>query len=672
MIAALPASTVRRIKSGQVVSDVRSVVKELLENALDAGASCVRVCVGGCCGVDSVVVADNGSGIAAADRALCGRAHATSKLASYDALARVATYGFRGEALHALRQCARAVTIYTRTASDPAPEEIILTASSSTSSSNSSSSGETKDKEKDKDKDKESVLDLPPMVSEEALDGFTTGTAVRVTGLWAHQPVRAAYVRAAVAQQPAREIKRLVDLVQTYALARPGVRFVLTFRDAARARPFACGPCADVAGAVAAVFGPLLFDELAHVHHASADGAVVLDGWLPARGGQQMVTMRKVNDRMFTFLNGRPVDLPHATRYITAVCRKWFCAGRRAYPFVCLHVALAPGTFDVNVSPDKRRVFLQDEEQLLACVREVTAALYPVRVTPVEEDDGADDSVDTSSAAPLAGVLSQRLRDPAPVGLSQASVAGQRLLTYDADDLLDVDVSQPRDCLRAAPSPPQKVPRTTADATADDKGISNSSSDWGLTDRLYGRDAVAAVAAAATAATATTGTRLVFPETTTEAVCAGLPQALRLWCAAAAPVVADCATRQALASPTFGHALAVVGACQTVAGAGAGATWCFVVREALAPRQWRLWLLPWHRAEECAAAARGGGSGAAPLSPGRPSLARGAQLLALVAREHQTHCGHQKPLFAPLCTVELAHPSSSSSSSSSSSMSFVP
>ena len=563
------------------------------------------------------------------------------------------------------------------------------------------------------------------MEKEEALDGFTTGTAVRVTGLWAHHPVRAGYLRAAVAQQPAREVKRLVDLVQTYALARPAVRFVLTFRDAARARPFACGPGADVAAAIAAVFGPLLFDELAHVRHTTPDGTIALDGYLPAKDGQQMVTMRKVNDRMFTFLNGRPVELPRATRYITAVCRKWFCSGRKAYPFICLNITLPPGTFvacfpptpraslrfsrfshmpfhafscmekhgwmqththtqtqnryDVNVSPDKRKVFLQDEELLLACVREVTGELYPVRVTPVEEDEGGDDSVDSSSLSPLGGVLSQRLRDAAPVGLSQTAVGGQRLLTCDPDDLLDVDVSQPRDHLRdpsgtkrpssSPPSssspPPQKAARTT-----DNDGESpcpqeppqpqpQACADWGLSDRLYGRDAVAAASTAAVGK----GTELVFPETTVAEVCAGLPEALQRWGAGDVPVVAECATGQALASPTFGHALAVVGACQATAGAGPGAPWCFVVREALAPRQWRLWLLPWHRAEECAAAAAARGPAA--LSPGRPSLARGTQLLALLAREHQTHCGHQKPLFAPLCTVELAHDSSSSSSTSS-------
>ena len=53
----------------------------------------------------------------------------------------------------------------------------------------------------------------------------------------------------------------------------------------------------------------------------------------------------RINDRMYTFLNGRPVDMPHVTRYITAVSRKWFCPARKAFPFVCLHVSLPYGTF---------------------------------------------------------------------------------------------------------------------------------------------------------------------------------------------------------------------------------------------------------------------------------------------------------------------------------------
>ena len=281
MIARLPAATARRINSGQVISDVRSVVKELVENALDAGATTVRVVVGSHCGLDSVVVADNGRGIAAADRPLCAREHATSKLADYDGLATVSTYGFRGEALYAMRQCARVLTICTRTAGEPAPTELVLTPTADDASASTPADTTA------------GAQGLPPLAKDEAFAGFVTGTAVRVTGLWARHPVRHQYLQHAIEAQPAREIRRLVDLVQTYALARPETRFSLCFHDKGRGRPFDCGPCDGVGAAITSIFGPLLSDELEHVHFQSADETVAIDGYLPSKAAQHMIVMRK-------------------------------------------------------------------------------------------------------------------------------------------------------------------------------------------------------------------------------------------------------------------------------------------------------------------------------------------------------------------------------------------
>src|SRR6478609_743836 len=106
IIRELPASVINQIAAGEVVERPASVVKELLENAIDAGATRVEVTVerGG---KDLVRVADNGKGMAADDLPLAFQAHATSKLVEADDLCRIATLGFRGEALAAIAEIAK-------------------------------------------------------------------------------------------------------------------------------------------------------------------------------------------------------------------------------------------------------------------------------------------------------------------------------------------------------------------------------------------------------------------------------------------------------------------------------------------------------------------------------------------------------------------------------------
>ncbi len=95
-VCALAPDVARRITSGQVITSVHAAVKELVENSLDAGATAVDVRLEGC-GLRTLSVADNGAGVAAADRARVGQRHHTSKLRASEDLERgVATYGFRG------------------------------------------------------------------------------------------------------------------------------------------------------------------------------------------------------------------------------------------------------------------------------------------------------------------------------------------------------------------------------------------------------------------------------------------------------------------------------------------------------------------------------------------------------------------------------------------------
>lgn len=125
-ITPIPADSVHRIQSGQVILDLATSVKELLENALDAGASKVEIVVhledSGHC---KISVSDNGSGVAPENYELVAAKHATSKLRSFGDLAGVTSFGFRGEALSALAALGE-VSLLTRTQEDPAGTLLIF------------------------------------------------------------------------------------------------------------------------------------------------------------------------------------------------------------------------------------------------------------------------------------------------------------------------------------------------------------------------------------------------------------------------------------------------------------------------------------------------------------------------------------------------------------------
>ena len=276
----------------------------------------------------------------------------------------------------------------------------------------------------------------------------------------------------------------------------------------------------------------------------------------------------------------------------------------------------------MNVSPDKKKVFLQDDECLLNCVKEITNELYPVRVTPVEEDEGNDDSEDTSSSSPLGGVLSQRLKEAAPVVLTQSTAAGgQRLFTYDGDSLLDspqkaprttqplvrlvgpssstagghassgssssddLDVSQPRECLkegavgmkRPSPPPPQLPQQAGASKVGsplrkvanvrdvpDKKKPVVGDDDEEEEEERGGveQDRLYGRDSIAVARSVLGRGNKAPPALRVGDLASGLAAAFRQWTQERVPAVFDHTPSRKLQSPTFGHRLSVVGVCQ--------------------------------------------------------------------------------------------------------------
>ncbi|XP_069839625.1 PMS1 protein homolog 1 isoform X2 [Dendropsophus ebraccatus] len=187
----LPSSTIRLLSSSQVITAVVSVVKELVENSLDAFATNIEVKLDNF-GFDKIEVRDNGIGVKAADTSVMGIKHYTSKISSHEDLETLQTYGFRGEALGSICSIAE-VHIATKTATDPISTHYVL------------------------DNNGHIVSQKPSHLGQ--------GTTVSVMKLFKNLPVRKQYY--STAKKCKEELKKIQDLLICYGLIKPDVRMVL-------------------------------------------------------------------------------------------------------------------------------------------------------------------------------------------------------------------------------------------------------------------------------------------------------------------------------------------------------------------------------------------------------------------------------------------------------------
>jgi DNA mismatch repair protein PMS2 len=355
MLRTLDESTVRKVRTGAVLPCAATAVKELLENALDAGASVVRVRF-----VDDVFhfeVADDGCGIAESDWPHVCRAHTTSKLTTFDDLASVRTLGFRGEALNAL--CAHArVTLLTR-ADASSPIAVLAY----------DERGELQ-----RSATRDSDARLP-----------RTGTVVCVDNLFGAMPVRAAVLR----EQQARQCATLDRLFLHYGLLYPRVDMRFDFTPlAGGGRLVFKGAVASLNDAVSLQFGSKLRDDLDSfsIEHEDFRAQLLVPCAAPSA---PTGVMRGTSDHMFLSVNGRPIVCQPLSQTLSAHYRRHFQEPRR-FPFVVCDIQCEPALVDINVTPDKRQVHfsflatmitkLTDE---LASRQQQTADEQSLPLTPV-------------------------------------------------------------------------------------------------------------------------------------------------------------------------------------------------------------------------------------------------------------------------------------------------
>jgi DNA mismatch repair protein MutL len=304
----LASEVIDRIAAGEVVERPASVVKELVENALDAGATRIDVEVDGG-GTTRILVRDDGCGMSAEDARLALERHATSKISSDADLAGVASFGFRGEALPSIAS----VSTLTLTTSDgSSPEAVRLT------------------------------VDYGRPAGDEPA-ARPRGTDVVVENLFARTPARRKFLAS-----PEAEGRAAAAAVTRAALSNPAVAFSLR----SRGRQTLDAPSAvDRAARILQVFGREMLGELESFEARAGDLNVV--GY--ATRGSITFPNRRLQ---YLFVNGRPVEDRALSRAISQASRDVIRTDR--HPAVFLYVTARPGAVDVNVSPAKTQVKFAD------------------------------------------------------------------------------------------------------------------------------------------------------------------------------------------------------------------------------------------------------------------------------------------------------------------------
>lgn len=311
-IRVLDALTISKIAAGEVVERPSSVLKELVENALDAGARHITVEIRAG-GIDYLRVTDDGCGIPSEQVRMAFENHATSKLREVKDLVDVSTMGFRGEALPSIAAVSR-VEMTTRARGADTGTCISLEAGS--------------------------VLDVKPA-------GCPDGTTVQVRDLFFNLPARRAFLK-----KPASEAGACIDIMSRLALGNPGIAFRMTSNGKLAFRTQGDG---IIRHAIMAVYDRTTAENMVEVN--GAVGSLTIAGLI---GVGSCAKASRAHQHFF--VNGRAIRCSMLSQALEQACRGRVLIGR--FPMCALSIGLPPGSVDVNVHPSKLEVRFRDEAGL--------------------------------------------------------------------------------------------------------------------------------------------------------------------------------------------------------------------------------------------------------------------------------------------------------------------
>jgi len=388
-ICVLAPEVVSKIAAGEVVERPASVVKELMENSLDAGASQINIEVRGG-GVNFIRVSDNGVGIFQGEAELAFYRYATSKIASLADLENTTSLGFRGEALPSIAQVAQ-VELLTRSKEEISGTYLCL---------------------------------REGKVVERGARANPQGTTVTVRNLFRNVPARLKFLKSSTTEN-----SQITDLVSQYSLAFPGVRFNLIIDGRRVLHTPGNGKLRDV---LVQVYGLETAQAMLEIGKSSREGglAPVVSGYISPPS-----LSRANRSYLSFFVNQRWIQSRLMARAVEKAYEGLLMAGR--HPIAVINLSLLPQWVDVNVHPTKREIRFSQEPIIFNTVYGTVRRTLVERV-PVPEVSLSPHPVFTPEQQPLEGPSDGKkpgfvlplIPHVAPSGLPVLRVLGQLGNTY--------------------------------------------------------------------------------------------------------------------------------------------------------------------------------------------------------------------------------------------------
>lgn len=316
-IKQLSVNLINQIAAGEVIERPASVVKELVENSIDAGASKIEISVSNEC--RNIRVADNGSGIHPDDIQLAFSKHATSKLTDEESLFNIQTLGFRGEALASMISVAKVICT-TRT----------------------------------KDFDYGTKVESQNSIINASKIGCAQGTIMEVNDLFFNQPARLKFLKSSKT-----EFAYIQELVQSLAISHPNIAFILKNNNSLI---ITTTPNSDLLTRISQIYPSDIINELKKVQKTDVLSGIRIEGYtsIPSY-------TRSSKKSVYTFVNSRMVKCPVILKAIDVAYKNMLPQGR--YPFVVINLDINPEEIDINVHPAKRELRYKNPNQIFNFVQ---------------------------------------------------------------------------------------------------------------------------------------------------------------------------------------------------------------------------------------------------------------------------------------------------------------
>ena len=339
-IKQLSVNLINQIAAGEVIERPMSVVKELVENSIDAGATRIEISISNEC--RNIRIADNGCGIHPEDIQLAFTKHATSKLKDEDGLFNIETLGFRGEALASIISIAR-VTCTTRT----------------------------------KDFDYGTKVESENSVVNSYKTGCAQGTIMEVNDLFFNQPARLKFLKSSKT-----EFSYIQELVQSLAISHPEIAFILKHNGS---DVLTTTQNADLLTRITEIYSSSIISELKSVSKTDVLSGFKISGYVSVPS-----YTRSSKKSIYTFVNSRIVKCPVLLKAIDLAYKNMLPQGR--YPFVVVNIDISPNEIDVNAHPTKREIRYKSTNQVFNFVQSAVNYALNANNIPVHNFDSKEET----------------------------------------------------------------------------------------------------------------------------------------------------------------------------------------------------------------------------------------------------------------------------------------